>query len=96
MEESAPSGPRSNLGTVSVDLIPVVLTETSVEINLINGEPLRLLPEVADDPEEEHDRNGKAGLEEVLGVTVTCLAWGADGDKDLHRENSEAKGETQP
>lgn len=73
-----------------------MLTETGVKVDLINGEPLRLLPEVADDPEEEDDRNSKAGHEEVLGVTIAWLVWRADGNEELHAENSKAKGETQP
>lgn len=96
VEESAPSGPRSDLSTVSVDLVPVMLTETGVKVDLIDGEPLRLLPEVTDDPEEEDDRNGEAGHEEVLGVTIAWLVGRADGDEELHAKNSKAKGETQP
>lgn len=60
MESTAPSGPGSLLGTVGVDGIPVVLTETSVEIDLVNSEPSGSLPDVANQPEEEDDRDGKA------------------------------------
>ena len=95
VEHSTPSRPASNLGAVSIDLIPVMLTETSVKIDLVNGEPLRSLPEVTDDPEDENDRDGKAGHEEVLGVTVTVLEGRADGDVELGSENDEAEEETQ-
>lgn len=96
MESPAPNRPRSNLGAVSIDLIPVMLTETSVEINLVNGEPLRALPDIADNPEDKHDRDGKTSHEEVLSVTVTLLEGRADGDVELAAENDEAEGKTQP
>ena len=96
VERSTPSRPGSNLGAVSVDLIPVVLTETSVKINLINGEPLRSLPEVTNDPEDENDGDGKTGHEEVLSVTVSFLERRADSDVKLTAENGEAEAETDP
>lgn len=73
-----------------------MLTETSVEINLVNGEPLGTLPDIADDPEDQDDRDGKTGHEEILSVTVTGLGRRADGDVELATENDEAEGKTQP
>lgn len=73
-----------------------MLTETSVEIDLVNGEPLRSLPDIADDPEDKDDRDGKASHEKILGVTVTLLEGRADGDVELAAENDEAEGKTQP
>ena len=96
MEGSSPSRPGSNLGAVSVDLIPVMLTETSVKIDLVNSKPLRSLPDVTDNPEDKNDGNGTTGHEEVLGITVAVLAGRTDGDVELAAENDEAKGETQP
>lgn len=96
VEHSTPSRPGSNLGAVSVDLIPVMLTETSVKIDLVDGEPLRSLPEVTDDPEDENDGDGETSHEEVVGITVTFLGGRADGDIELAAENDEAEGETQP
>lgn len=96
VEELAPSRPASNLGTVGVNLIPVVLTETSVKINHINGKPLGSLPEVTNDPEDENDGNGKAGHEEVVGITVSLLFRRADGDVELAAENDEAESKADP
>lgn len=36
VEEASPSGPSGDLGTVSVDLVPVVLTSASVDIDLVD------------------------------------------------------------
>jgi hypothetical protein len=96
VEGSSPSRPSGNLGTVSIDLLPVMLTETSVKVNLVNGKPLGSLPEVTDDPEDKDDGNSKASHEEVLGVTVSLLEGGADGDVELAAENDKAEGKTQP
>lgn len=96
VEESAPGGPSSNSSTVSIDLVPVMLTETGVKVDLINCEPLRTLPEVTNDPEDEDDGNGEAGHEEVLGIAVAWLVWRADGDEELAAQNGEAESKTQP
>jgi hypothetical protein len=73
-----------------------MLTETSVKIDLVNGKPLRSLPEVTNDPEDENDRNGKTSHEEVLGVTVSLLERRADSDVELAAENGEAEAESDP
>ena len=96
VEELAPSRPASNLGTVGVNLIPVVLTETSVKIDHVNGEPLGSLPDVTNNPEDKNDGNGKAGHEEVVSITVSVLERRADGDVELAAENDEAESKADP
>jgi hypothetical protein len=64
-----------------------MLTETSVEVYLVNSKPLRTLPDIADDPEDKDDRDGKAGLEEVLRSTITFHEGRADGDVELATKN---------
>lgn len=95
MQEAAPGRPRGNLGTVGVDAIPVMLTETSVEVNLVDGEPAGSLPDESSDPEDKDDGKGKAGLEKVLGSTSSRLSRGCDGNKDLGSKNDEAEEEAQ-
>lgn len=51
VKEASPGGPSGNLGAVSVDLLPVVLTSASVNIDLVNRQPTLTLPEVANSPE---------------------------------------------
>lgn len=93
---TAPGGPGSNLSAVRVDSIPVVLTETSVEINLVNSEPAGSLPGVSDSPEDKDDGNSKALLEEVLGITNTALARRADGSENLGSQNNSTEEDTHP
>lgn len=75
------------LGTVSVDLIPRQLTASRVDVNLLRLEPTLALPQVADDPEQDDDGEGKHGAEEALGVAEGGLLAGlggrGDGGKDL-------------
>jgi len=68
VEDTAPGGIGGNLGAIGVDLVPVVLPETSVEVDLVNAQPTVTLPEVAGDPEEQDDGDSKKLLDNVLGV----------------------------
>lgn len=72
-DELPPSRKGSDLGPVLIDLIPVVLTETSVEVEIVNGDPLRTLPEVADDPEDDNDRNGENVLQNTRGSVLAAI-----------------------
>jgi hypothetical protein len=90
VEESAPSGPLSNLGAVGIDHIPVVLTKTSVKIDLIDSKPLGSLPDVTNDPEQNNDRDSEASHEKVSGIAIAFLACWADGDEELAAKNGEA------
>lgn len=96
VEVLAPLGPGVDLGAVGVNLVPVVLTETGVKVDLVNAQPTLTLPEVTAGPEEKDDGKGEAGLEEVLGGTGTRLARGSDGNEDLGSKNDTAHGETSP
>lgn len=96
MEESAPSGPFSNLGAVGINHIPVMLTKTSIEIDLVECEPLGSLPDVSDDPEHKNDGNSQASHEKVSGITIAFLACRADGGEELAAKNGETKSETEP
>lgn len=96
MEEPAPSGPLSNLGAVGIDHVPVVLTKTSIKIDLVDCEPLGSLPDVANDPEQNNDGDSKARHEKVSGIAIAFLACRADGDEELAAKNGEAKGKTEP
>jgi hypothetical protein len=72
-----------------------MLTETGVEVNLVDGEPAGSLPDESSNPEGKDDGNGKAGLEKVLGSTSASLSRGCDGNKDLGSKNDEAEKEAQ-
>lgn len=96
VEHAAPPGPGSELLVPGSNFLPVVLAETSVQINLVKLEPAGVLPEVATNPEEKDDGNGKHGLEEVLSSTGTALPGRSDGSEGLGSENDEAEEETHP
>lgn len=59
VEEAAPSGPCGHLGSERVDLLPVMLTTTSIDINLVNRDPTLSLPDISDGPEEENNGKGQ-------------------------------------
>lgn len=73
-----------------------MLTETGVEVNLIEGEPAGSLPDESSNPEDKDNWEGKAGLEKVLGSTSASLSRGCDGNKDLGSKNDKAEEESQP
>lgn len=84
VEGAAPGRPCGNLGTVGVNLVPVMLTSASIDVNLVDGEPAGSLPEPADSPEKEHDRKCKVRLEEALNRTHTRLTGaGNNGSVEL-------------
>lgn len=85
MEEAAPSGPCSHLGPELVDLVPVMLTTTSVDINLVNRQPTLSLPDISDGPEEEDNGESQVGHEEAFNSAHTGRARGSDnGNIELY------------
>lgn len=87
MHNALPRRHGRELGTVSIDLIPRQLTASRVDVDLLRLEPTLALPQVADDPEQDDDGEGKHGAEEALGVAEGGLLAGlggrGDGGKDL-------------
>jgi hypothetical protein len=75
LQRALPLWPGSNLGLVGVDRIPVKLTTSSVDIDLVKSEPSALLPEVTDDPEEQDDEDGEPFREEDVGGSHTTANW---------------------
>ncbi|KAI6776480.1 hypothetical protein HG530_000425 [Fusarium avenaceum] len=73
-----------------------MLTKTSIEIDLVECEPLGSLPDVSDDPEHKNDGNSQASHEKVSGITIAFLACRADGGEELAAKNGETKSETEP
>lgn len=69
--------------SVRADLVPVQLATAGVDVNLVQAQPPRPLPDEAEDPEGDDDREGKVGLEEALGVVDARLARGSDGGEEL-------------
>lgn len=56
---------------LSVDLVPVKLTEAGIDINVLGSQERLALPNPADEPEAEDDGCGQILLEEVACVTYT-------------------------
>lgn len=90
MVEALPSRLSGQFTSVGVDLLPVHLTTTGVDIHLAGLEPTFTLPDVADDPEEEDDGSSKVRLKEGLGVE------GLDGNIELGNEHKNDEDETEP
>lgn len=77
--------------------LPVDLTATSVDIDLVERQELRTLPDVADHPEEDDDGEGEAGLEEALSrVALATVVGRVDGDVDLRDEDDDGHEEADP
>jgi hypothetical protein len=92
VEDLAPLGPRGDLSAVGVDGIPVVLTQASVQINLVNSQELGALPEEASDPENKDDRDRQDVLQDTLGTVGG--ATNRDGSVvALSSQDNDAKGE---
>lgn len=86
MKESSPSWPRGNLGSVGVDFIPVQLSTASIDIHLLSPKPASSLPQVADHPEEQDNREGKVRLEEALNSAHARFTRRSnDGGVELQR-----------
>jgi hypothetical protein len=88
IHNALPGWPSSDLGLVGVDGFPVQVTTTGINIHLLNLEPSLALPEEANDPEEEDDRDGKEVGEESLGIVELISAWWSDGVVELVSQES--------
>lgn len=84
MQGALPCRPGRNLSPVLVDSVPVELTTTSIHVHLVCAQPAAPLPEVSDDPEEEHDGKGEVYFEETFGSVKAGLSNGrGDGSVEL-------------
>lgn len=59
VQQASPSWVAGNLGAVGVDLIPVQLTPSGVNIHLGSSEPALTLPSITASPEEHDNGKGK-------------------------------------
>lgn len=90
VQHTLPGGRRSKLTTVSVDAIPVMLTTTSIEINLAKLQPTLPLPDVTKDVEDNDNGEGQVGLKERLGVADGAVEVG-DGSVELGNQNDDVE-----
>jgi hypothetical protein len=75
---------------------PVDHAATSVDIDLVEPEESRTLPDVATDPEENNNREGKAADEETLNSARPRLTRGVDARVDLGNEDQNRHDQTNP
>lgn len=71
VEKSSPCRHSSKGCALSVDLVPVKLTEAGIDINVLSSQERLALPNPADEPEEEDDGCGQILHEEVACGTHT-------------------------
>jgi hypothetical protein len=79
MYKTLPCWHGSDLGTISVDFIPLVFTAASINVDLVDGNPALTLPEVTSDPEDNDDGESEEGLEETSCIIVATRD-GADSN----------------
>ena len=82
--------------TVFVDLIPVMLTTSDIDIDLVEAEETLSLPDVTAGPEEEYDREGEVCLEELLGRSVLVAEGWDDGGDELGDEGDNDESQADP
>lgn len=67
MHNPAPCRHSSDSSLLAVDSLPVHHATICIDIHLRGPQPSTTLPEVATNPEHQHDWQRKVGLEEGLG-----------------------------
>lgn len=70
VKKTAPHGPSRNFLAVCVDRLPVMLTTTSINIDLIDMEPTSPLPSITNGPEDEYNGNAEPVLEEGFHIEI--------------------------
>ena len=73
-----------------------MLTTAGIEVDVGDADESLSLPDVADDPEEEDDREGEVGLEEALGIVQVACEWRSNGHEELRSQCDENEEETDP
>ena len=95
MHQALPSRTVGKLRTVSIDGVPIMLTTTSIQIDLTDLPPTLSLPDISDDVEEDDDRQGQVGLEEALSGTKRSIDVGNSG-VELCNENDDNEDKSEP
>lgn len=85
IESPSPSWHGGNTLAFRMDLGPINLATTRVDVDLAGAKPALPLPGEAADPEEYDNGHGKVGFEETLGI-VDATTWWADGYVELKRQ----------
>jgi len=92
---------NAGVGTLLLHLavqLPVNLATTRIQVNLVNGEEGRPLPDIANDPESNDNRESQARLEETLSIvelaTIGTTANRPDGHVHLGDKDEDRKNET--
>ena len=83
-----PRGLSSDPGPVSIDVLPVQLSPSSIDIDLAGPQPGLALPEIANGPEQHDHRKGQVALEETLS-SADPSANGRDSSIELSDEDEE-------
>lgn len=90
LEVLLPLGHAGNVCTISVDLIPVVLSAAYINIYILNLDPGLSLPGKSDDPEEDDNWQSKVGLEESLGsVEFAIVKWRGNSSVKLGNKSDD-------
>lgn len=89
VEETSPGGQGSESLAIGADLIPVELTETGVDVNVLGSQERLTLPDPSEDPEAQDDGSSEELFEEAL-CSAHTLDIGAsnDGSVELKADRS--------
>ena len=91
MHEALPGRAVGKLRTVSIDGVPIMLTTTSIQINLTDLPPSLSLPDISDNVEQNYNRHSQIGLEEALSGTERSIDVSHSGielcNENDHNEN---------
>jgi hypothetical protein len=81
---------------MSIDSFPIVLTSTSVKVNLVEFQEALSLPKISDSPEQQYDGEGEISLEEVLCGGKLGGEGRSNGHEELSDERYEHKDQSDP
>ena len=95
VHETLPGRTIGKLRTISIDGVPIMLTTTSIQVNLTDLSPTLSLPDISDNVEQNHNRHSQVGLEEALSGTERSIDV-SHSSIELCNKNDDNEGKSEP
>lgn len=86
MHDPPPCRHGSDSFLLGIDALPFNYAPVRTNIHLVGPQPSSALPEVATNPEDQDDRQGKVSLEECIGRRWITTQWVKSNGKLLQRD----------